>query len=97
MTMEPSEKLDSVMRRSDLENQQPVLRYYERDNRPRRKATVRVKRTNPGEKEHRFLITVKTYGSRKSAETALLVAFGVRQPDNCEFRLQRKKPPEEIK
>lgn len=43
-------------------------------------------------KEHRFLLVVKTSGTRKRAELAVLAAFSKRNPDFCEFHLKKKKP-----
>lgn len=43
-------------------------------------------------KEHRFMIVVKTYETRKGAELALLTAFACRRPDSCEFHLRKKAP-----
>lgn len=42
-------------------------------------------------KKHKFILTVKTCGTRKSAERAVLLAFSEREPDGCEFNLQRTK------
>lgn len=44
-------------------------------------------------KEHHFVLVVKSNATRKSAELAVLSAFGRRQPDYCEFYLRRKSPP----
>lgn len=41
------------------------------------------------QKKHRFTLIVKTIGSRKSAELAVLVAFAKRSPDGCEFHLRK--------
>lgn len=39
-------------------------------------------------KSHHFMLGVKTFGTRKSAEMAVLSAFSRRQPDGCEFYLR---------
>jgi len=39
-------------------------------------------------KEHKFVLTVKTFQSRKATETAVLCAFASRQPDGCSFYLK---------
>lgn len=36
---------------------------------------------------HKFVITVRSSGSRRAAEMALLSAFSARQPDACEFEI----------
>lgn len=41
-------------------------------------------------KEHRFIVVVKSDGSRRSVESAILAAFGFRRLDCCQFRLLRK-------
>lgn len=38
---------------------------------------------------HLFTLEVKTNGDAKAAELAVLCAFAARQPDGCEFHLQR--------
>lgn len=43
-------------------------------------------------KEHRFILVVKTHGTRKTAETAVLTAFAKRSPDCCEFHLRKSRP-----
>jgi hypothetical protein len=42
-------------------------------------------------KEHKFTLVVKTVGTRKSAENAVLFVFAKRDPDGCEFHLKRRK------
>lgn len=37
--------------------------------------------------KHRFIVTVKNGGTKKSAKYSLLAAFAKRQPDGCEFRV----------
>lgn len=44
------------------------------------------------QKEHRFVVVVKTLDSRKQTELDLLVAFACRKPDYSEFHLLRKPP-----
>jgi len=46
----------------------------------------------PTIKTHRFILDVKTVGSRLSAEIRVLTAFAKRYPDGCEFLLRRKAP-----
>lgn len=41
-------------------------------------------------KVHVFTVMVRTSGTKKSAELALLCAFSTRSPDNCEFKLIKK-------
>lgn len=43
-------------------------------------------------KEHSFTIKVRTNGTRKQAETALLLAFASRNPDGCKFHLCKSRP-----
>jgi hypothetical protein len=43
-------------------------------------------------KEHRFILVVKTWRSRRSAELAVLSAFARRNPDGCEFHLLKSSP-----
>jgi len=42
---------------------------------------------------HQFVLTVKTERSREEASTAVLAAFGTRQPDDCAFFLSNSKEP----
>lgn len=41
----------------------------------------------PIRKTHKFILTVTTARSKKSAELAVLAAFAKRDPDQCEFHL----------
>jgi hypothetical protein len=41
-----------------------------------------------GVKTHHFVLGVKTHGTRKAAELAVLASFAKRQPDGCEFYLR---------
>jgi hypothetical protein len=43
-------------------------------------------------KEHRFILLVKTWRSRKHSEIAVLRAFASRAPDLCEFHLRKSAP-----
>lgn len=52
---------------------------------------MKQKRTN-AKYVHLFTVTVITSGSRKSAELALICAFGKRMPDGCEFHLSQRPP-----
>lgn len=38
---------------------------------------------------HKFIVTVKTTRSGVLTQSALMTAFGVRQPDGCEFYLTK--------
>ena len=40
-------------------------------------------------KHHQFILVVKTAGSKRAAELAVLSAFARRKPDGCEFHLRR--------
>lgn len=43
-------------------------------------------------KEHRFVIDVRTRGTRKQAENDLLYCFASRKPDGSMFFLKSKAP-----
>jgi len=45
-------------------------------------------------KTHKFIVTVKSSGSERSAKMAVLSAFARRQPDGCEFTLKRFTRPQ---
>lgn len=48
-------------------------------------------------KTHRFTLTVESNGTRKQAETAVLLAFATRQPDGHSFTLHKSRPANPIK
>jgi hypothetical protein len=49
-------------------------------------------------KTHRFIVTVKTSRTKAAAKSAVLCAFGKRQPDGCEFRVAEfRKPKPEVR
>jgi len=47
-----------------------------------------------GVKTHHFVLGVKTNGTRKAAELAVLASFTSRKPDGCEFYLRDMRKEE---
>ncbi len=43
-------------------------------------------------KNHKFIVTVRAYDTRRGAEIELLSIFASRKPDHCELSIQRSFP-----
>ena len=69
--------------------------YYFHVNRDAELQAGKLRALNAGgvvDNPHKFMLTVKSHGSRRNAELAVLCAFAKRNPDGCQFHLRKSKP-----